>query len=462
MAKKTIKTRIQTKNDIKANWDQAQNFKPLKGEMILYTDTKQMKVGDGETLVNALPFYPSGDVTAAGDNIFTGFNTFNQGTYIKNNIYFSGNTADFELLNDNSFASFYNKNQDNKKVDIKSGSVIIYNKISDPDEGTTYSHKSITVNDGGSNKIYTLTLPTATSGTIALTSDIDVTAAGNNTFIGTNKFGSSDYGCTISNASSGHPFCLEGNASNSMQLDFYNSQILFKDARHSSYGTTLQADMSVGYGTANATITLPKKTGTLALTDYVTANPTASSTASLTKLKVGNTVYGLSSGDSSTTVISKTISAWPTATAPVSISFTTDENNKISNKDTFKNIVIQVGVNDKNYVCLYPVGYGNIIYHFASSDNYTLIITDGIGSMTYTKPAKIAGNNTFTGSNTFSTVKVQTNAQTYTTISPTNISGKSGGASYSLVLPVKTSTLATLDDLSSLFTYANNTLTINI
>ena len=82
--------------------------------------------------------------------------------------------------------------------------------------------------------------------------------------------------------------------------------------------------------------------------------------------------------------------------------------------------------------------------------------------MTYTKPAEIAGNNTFTGSNTFSTVKVQTDAQTYTTISPTNISGKSGGASYSLVLPVKTSILATLDDLSSLFTYASNTLTINI
>lgn len=267
--------------------------------MILYTDTKQMKVGDGETLVNALPFYPSGDVTAAGDNIFTGFNTFNQRTHIKNDIYFSGNTADFELLNDNSFASFYNKNQANKNVDIKSGSVIIYNKISDPYEGTTYSHKSITVNDGGSNKIYTLTLPTATSGTIALTSDIDVTAAGNNTFIGTNKFGSSDYGCTISNASSGHPFCLEGNASNSMQLDFYNSQILFKDARHSSYGTTLQADMSVGYGTANATITLPKKTGTLALTDYVTANPTANGTTELTKLKVGDVVYTLPSGGGS-------------------------------------------------------------------------------------------------------------------------------------------------------------------
>lgn len=175
------------------------------------------------------------------------------------------------------------------------------------------------------------------------------------------------------------------------------------------------------------------------------------------------TLSYISPHTSSTTIISKTISAWPTATAPVSISFTTDENSKISNKDTFKNVIIQVEVNEKNYVCLYPVGYGNIMYIFASSDNvYKLSITGGVGSMTYTKPAEIAGDNTFTGSNTFSTVKVQTDAQTYTTISPTNISGKSGGASYSLVLPVKTSTLATLDDLSSLFTYADNTLTINI
>ena len=72
----TIKTRVRNKNDTKAHWDLAEQFKPLKGEIILYTDTRQMKVGDGETLVGALPFYPSGDVTAAGNNTFTGTNTF--------------------------------------------------------------------------------------------------------------------------------------------------------------------------------------------------------------------------------------------------------------------------------------------------------------------------------------------------------------------------------------------------
>lgn len=356
MVNKILKTRVQNKCDTAANWKLATNFKPLKGEIILYTDTKQMKVGDGNTLVDALPFYPSGDVTAAGDNIFTGKNTFKD-----------------------TFMTFVHPTDTNKTTTINDTNIVI-------DSGENLGNPSATLSDSG--------------------------------------------------------------------LRFFNG------------GAETKYNMGNIYFDGHS-FNFSAKDGTLALTsdisDYVQANPTASGTTSLTKLKVGDTVYGLFIGNSSTTVISKTISAWPTATAPVSISFTTDENSKISNKDTFKNVIIQVEINEKNYVCLYPVGYGNIIYRFASSDNvYTLIITGGVGSMTYTKPAEIAGNNTFTGSNTFSTVKVQTNAQTYTTISPTNISGKSGGVSYSLVLPVKTSTLATLDDLSSLFTYADNTLTINI
>ena len=98
----------------------------------------------------------------------------------------------------------------------------------------------------------------------------DVTAAGNNTFTGNNTFsgdtvfGSSTTGVTMPSGINGG---IKGNQSNSMELNFNGSTILFKDVRHSNYGTTLQADMSVGYGTTNVTITLPKKTGTLALTD---------------------------------------------------------------------------------------------------------------------------------------------------------------------------------------------------
>lgn len=94
----------------------------------------------------------------------------------------------------------------------------------------------------------------------------DVTVAGNNTFTGNNtfkgdiKFGNNAGFGVLAPASGG----LRGEENNSMQFDFYKSQILFKDSRHSNYGTTLQANMAVGYGTTNAIVTLPAKTCSLA------------------------------------------------------------------------------------------------------------------------------------------------------------------------------------------------------
>lgn len=57
----TVKTRIQNKNDIEANWLKATNFTPLKGEVIIYNEDsthnyKRVKIGDGKTLVSNLPF----------------------------------------------------------------------------------------------------------------------------------------------------------------------------------------------------------------------------------------------------------------------------------------------------------------------------------------------------------------------------------------------------------------------
>ena len=61
MAEKVVKTRIQQKHDIEANWNKATNFIPLKGEMIVYDvdDThsyERYKLGDGVTVVTELPF----------------------------------------------------------------------------------------------------------------------------------------------------------------------------------------------------------------------------------------------------------------------------------------------------------------------------------------------------------------------------------------------------------------------
>ena len=56
MANKTLNTRIQHKTDTSANWAQAENFSPLKGELIIYQEENEnnskIKVGDGNTNVN--------------------------------------------------------------------------------------------------------------------------------------------------------------------------------------------------------------------------------------------------------------------------------------------------------------------------------------------------------------------------------------------------------------------------
>ena len=61
MANKNFDTRIQHKHDTEANWLKATTFIPMKGELIVYDvdathDYERIKMGDGITNVNALPF----------------------------------------------------------------------------------------------------------------------------------------------------------------------------------------------------------------------------------------------------------------------------------------------------------------------------------------------------------------------------------------------------------------------
>lgn len=58
---KMIKSRIQNKHDTEENWLKADNFTPLIGELIVYdpddnNPSPKIKIGDGETNVNELPF----------------------------------------------------------------------------------------------------------------------------------------------------------------------------------------------------------------------------------------------------------------------------------------------------------------------------------------------------------------------------------------------------------------------
>lgn len=73
---KSLKTRIQNKHDIEANWLLASNFVPLAGEIIVYDpdethDIPRVKIGDGETLVNNLKFIDADLVDALANKADT-------------------------------------------------------------------------------------------------------------------------------------------------------------------------------------------------------------------------------------------------------------------------------------------------------------------------------------------------------------------------------------------------------
>lgn len=76
MAVKTLNTRVQQKSDTSANWAKATNFTPLKGEIIVYTDLRKIKIGDGVTKVGALEFANSKDAeTLTGASLSTILNS---------------------------------------------------------------------------------------------------------------------------------------------------------------------------------------------------------------------------------------------------------------------------------------------------------------------------------------------------------------------------------------------------
>lgn len=71
MTEKMLSARLQQKTDTSENWEKATTFVPKKGEMIIYSDLKQFKVGDGVTLLSALDFFTQEQFKnfVAGNNI---------------------------------------------------------------------------------------------------------------------------------------------------------------------------------------------------------------------------------------------------------------------------------------------------------------------------------------------------------------------------------------------------------
>jgi hypothetical protein len=81
---KNIKTRVMLKHDYEANWNKAENFIPLAGEVIIYdadidapeelrgtNSLPRLKLGDGKNLVHDLPFLLNATIQEDFDNKIT-------------------------------------------------------------------------------------------------------------------------------------------------------------------------------------------------------------------------------------------------------------------------------------------------------------------------------------------------------------------------------------------------------
>lgn len=120
---KIFQSRIQLKHDIEENWLKAINFIPKEGEIIIYdvdanNPTPRFKIGNGETVINTLPF-----VAAQADWNITDEN--NSG-YIKNKPDYDKIVADVEELSAN-VAYIGDSNED--ITDVETGEALLTSAV---------------------------------------------------------------------------------------------------------------------------------------------------------------------------------------------------------------------------------------------------------------------------------------------------------------------------------------------
>lgn len=72
-----IKENTIIKKDTTENWTKAKNFIPKENEIIVYTDAG-MKIGDGKTKVNELPFIDQNFYSVDGTTLIIENKNFNK------------------------------------------------------------------------------------------------------------------------------------------------------------------------------------------------------------------------------------------------------------------------------------------------------------------------------------------------------------------------------------------------
>lgn len=95
---KRLNGRIINKHDIESNWIKATNFTPMLGELIIYDvddshDYERMKIGDGVTNVNDLPFVSTHpDFNENNENAAEYIHNRTHYKYVEESVYVPNNT----------------------------------------------------------------------------------------------------------------------------------------------------------------------------------------------------------------------------------------------------------------------------------------------------------------------------------------------------------------------------------
>ena len=222
----------------------------------------------------------------------------------------------------------------------------------------------------------------------------DVTAAGSNIFTGLNSFRlNTTFGGTGESASD-PVITVDSGAIRFRYNGLFDCGQLVTDNAN---------DKNLTYKYNDAVVKFPKKSGTIAITDDLpVANPTAEGTVALTKLKIGDTVYNLPSGGGGDVTLAgnNTFTGTNTFKTETSVSLlrTLINQNGVSvggGPKSTGSIVADTTYGYNNIKCLN--GPNTYTYTFPNKSGTFALTSDVKGDVT------AAGNNTFTGTNTFET-----------------------------------------------------------
>ncbi len=463
MATKTFKGRIQNKHDTEANWNAAVNFKPLAGELIIYDEdnthsTPRFKVGDGSTLVSDLPFVSADFAKLNEENNFTDTNIFTSKSYFGYKTYLGtpdDNVAELSFKNYTTDAPMpeqayirtaiqagaeYNGRPTIDFVNTEGGSsrdmialtkwdksnehyyrTALENFVS-PNPGNTGGHAAVIAHYelgelGGTvapiNE-YRAKFPLR-SGTVAFTSDLPVANSGT----GTTALTSLKIDDTIYTIPSGDVTAAGDNTFTGTANTFTN-QVNLQGLVRIGKGNSITILSSTSTGLIN--VKLPSKKGTLALTDDLPVANSGTGTTALTSLKIGDTIYSIPQGD-------VTAAGNNTFTGPNT--FKTTEAGNLYRTLINKNGV-SVGGGPGSIVLDVTYGLDNIKRLYGGTTyTYTFPNKNGIFATMNDIPnvaslAKLAQDNTFTGSNTFNNGGFKVNSSSgieALNIDPLNSSG---------------------------------------